>query len=580
MLAVDDESDSRSRIAGELSRRYGEDYRVICQGSATEAVATLERMRDTGQPVAVVLADQWLEGTTGTDFLIRVRTLHPHAKRALMIEWGAWSDPDTATAVLRAMALGHIDYYAVKPWRVPDEQFHRLISEFVYEWCRANSKQSREISLVAEPWTARAHELRSLLTRSGVPYAFHASGSEEARDLVEDTDADVPGPGDPPLIVMHSGKTIVDPSNAELVEAFGVRTELEGESDFDLVIVGAGPAGLAAAVYASSEGLHTLVVERETVGGQAGSTSLIRNYLGFSRGISGGDLAQRAYQQAWVFGTRFLIAREAVELANHGERQLITVPEVGPVSAKAVVLATGVSYRRLGIPSLEALTGAGVFYGAAISEARALAGQRAFVVGGGNSAGQAAVHLARAGGRVTLLVRGPALATGMSRYLCEEIDAARGIDVRLNAEVVDAGGEGRLERLVIRDNASGETDEVDAAAVFILIGARPHTDWLPAAVARDAGGYLLTGAEATRDANLGGRWPLERPPMMFETSLPGVFAVGDVRRGSVKRVASAVGQGSAVIQQVHELLGEQASGTPVPEDDRGDQRSGATTGVS
>jgi thioredoxin reductase (NADPH) len=565
LFAVDDDREALARVVGELSRRYGDDYRVAAARSADAALAELEEMRDSGQPVAVVLADQWIDGDTGSEVLARVRALHPQAKRALLIDWGAWGDPATADAVLKAMALGHIHYYAIKPWRVPDEQFHRLVSEFIYEWCRANSSQSREITIVAPQWSARSHELRDILTRSGVPHGFVASDSPEARRLLDDADGEAPADVEKPVVLMRDGRVMVDPSNAELAQAFGVKTDLARVRDFDVIVIGAGPAGLAAAVYGNSEGLRTLVVERESVGGQAGSTSLIRNYLGFSRGVSGGDLAQRAYQQAWVFGTEFLMMREAAGLRVGGERHVVTVPEVGEVTGAAVVLATGVSYRRLAIPSLEELAGAGVFYGASISEARALAGESVYVVGGGNSAGQAALHLARFAREVTLLVRGPSLAKDMSRYLRDEIDAAENLRVRLNSEVIEGGGEGRLERLVIRDNASGESETVNAAAVFILIGARPRTAWLPDSIERDEHGYVLTGADLMRDTDAAGSWPLERPPFGFETSAPGVFAVGDVRQGSVKRVAAAVGQGSVVIQQVHQLLAErQAAGTPEP----------------
>jgi thioredoxin reductase (NADPH) len=565
LFAIDDDREALGRIAGELSRRYGDDYRVVSQGSADAALAELEAMRDSGEPVAVVLADQWIGEETGSELLARVRALHPQAKRALLIDWGAWSDQATAEAVLRAMALGHIDYYAIKPWRVPDEQFHRLVSEFIYEWCRANSSQSREITVVAQQWSPRAHELRDILTRSGVPHAFLASGSSDARRLLSDVDEGIPGDTEEPIAVMRDGRVMVAPSNTELAQAFGVRTELETRRDFDVIVIGAGPAGLAAAVYAASEGLRALVVERESIGGQAGSTSLIRNYLGFSRGVSGGELAQRAYQQAWVFGTEFLMMREAADLRTEGDRHVVTVPEIGEVGAPAVVLATGVSYRRLGLPSLEELAGAGVFYGASISEARALAGESVYVVGGGNSAGQAAMHLSRWAGEVTLLVRGPSLAKDMSSYLREEIAAAANVRVRLSTEVTDGSGAGRLERLTIRDNASGESQTVEAAAVFILIGARPRTAWLPDVIERDEGGYLLTGADLMRDADAAASWPLERPPLAFETSAPGVFAVGDVRHGSVKRVAAAVGQGSVVIQQVHELLTEPRT-TETPEE--------------
>jgi thioredoxin reductase (NADPH) len=547
LLVVDDEAESLDRAGQELRRRYSSDYRVVCERSAPKALQTLGAMRAAGEEVAVVLADQWTPEVTGSELLARVRELHPLAKRALLIAWGAWGDRATAEAVLRAMALGHIDYYVLKPWQSPDELFHRTISEFLHEWTRTQTARPREIAVVAERRSARAHELRSLLARNGVPHAFHPSDSAEGRRLLAEAGREE---ADVPVVVLLDGRVLVDPSNAELAGGYGVTTELDEQHDFDVVVIGAGPSGLAAAVYASSEGLRTLAIERESIGGQAGSSSLIRNYLGFSRGVSGAELAQRAYQQAWVFGTRFLLMREVVRLETEGERHLVTISDGSEATARAVVLAMGVSYRRLGIPALEALSGTGVFYGASISEAQALAGQQAYVIGGGNSAGQAALHLSRYAKQVSLLVRGSSLAGGVSRYLVDELAAAENIDVRLNTQVIDGGGQGRLERLTLRDAVTGETHEAEAAALFVLIGSRPHTEWLPEVVERDEWGFLLTGPDLAR-ANA---WSLDRPPFMYETSVPGVFAVGDVRHRSVKRVASAVGEGSVAIQQVHEHL--------------------------
>ncbi|MDQ4072450.1 MAG: NAD(P)/FAD-dependent oxidoreductase, partial [Actinomycetota bacterium] len=341
------------------------------------------------------------------------------------------------------------------------------------------------------------------------------------------------------------------PTNAELAGAWGLTTSLEGSPDFDLIVVGAGPAGLASAVYASSEGLSTLVVEAEAIGGQAGSSSLIRNYLGFARGVSGAELAQRAYQQAWVFGTRFLHMRRATALHPGDARHTVRISDGTAPTARAVVLASGATYRRLGIPGLEDLTGVGVFYGASVAEGPMLDGEDVFIVGGGNSAGQAAMHLCRYARRVTLLVRGSSLARSMSQYLCEQLAAMPKIEVRLNTQVVDGGGAGRLEWLRLRDRRSGEVETVGAAALFAMIGARPRTEWLPPEVERDPWGYVATSADVVAAAT---PWPLDRPPLSFETSVPGVFAVGDVRRRSIKRVASAVGEGSVVVQQVHQHL--------------------------
>jgi thioredoxin reductase (NADPH) len=531
LLAVDEDAGCLSRAEQELWRRYGQDYDVRATSSPTAALQQLEALREAGTPVALVLADQWLGETTGAELLARTKALHPSAKRGLLIEWGAWGDPATAEAIFEAMALGRIDYYVLKPQRSPDELFHRTVGEFLFEWARAESPLQGEIELVAEPGSPRTHELHDLLSRNGVPYACHTPDSAAGRALLEEAgreDASVP------VARVRPGQILVDPSKVELAEAFGVSTELGERREFDVAVVGAGPAGLAAAVYASSEGMRAMVVEREAIGGQAGSSSLIRNYLGFSRGVSGAELAQRAYQQAWVFGTSFLLMRDVVELRPGDRCHTLRTADGAEFEAAAVVLASGVSYRRLQIPALVALEGTGVFYGASAAEAKALTGRRVFVVGGGNSAGQAAMHLCRWAEQVTLVVRGPSLAASMSSYLREAIDAADNVETMMGAEVVDGEGDGRLERLILRD-ASGSESSVPADALFILIGAHPGTDWLPLAVERDEWGYVLTGPD-------------------FETSLPGVFAVGDVRSGSVKRVASAVGEGSIVIQQIHRHL--------------------------
>ena len=563
LLAIDEDAGCLSRTGEELERRYGRDYDVRTERSPAAALRQLEELHEAGEPVAVVLADQWLgEGeTTGAELLARVKALHPSAKRGLLIEWGAWAHAETAEAIFEAMAIGRIDYYVLKPQRSPDELFHRTVGEFLFEWARAELPLQGEIEMVAEPGSPRTHELHDLLSRNGVPYACHRPDSAPGRALLEEAgreDASVP------VARIRPGQILIDPSNVEIAEAFGVSTEL-GAEQYDVAVIGAGPAGLAAAVYASSEGLRALVVEREAIGGQAGSSSLIRNYLGFSRGVSGAELAQRAYQQAWVFGTSFLLMREVVELRPGEHSHTLRTADGAELEAAAVVLASGVSYRRLQNPELAALGGAGVFYGASATEAKALAGQRVFVVGGGNSAGQAAMHLARWAERVTVVVRGPSLATSMSSYLREAIDSAANVEVLLETEIVGGEGEGRLERLTLRDSASGATSTVDADALFVLIGARPGTDWLPEEIARDEWGYVLTGrdvgaadeshVEHLMGAKRGAR-PEER--QMLETSLPGVFAVGDVRHGAVKRVASAVGEGSIVIQQVHRCLEESA----------------------
>jgi thioredoxin reductase (NADPH) len=469
-----------------------------------------------------------------------VRDLHPLAKRALLVSFGAWADAPTAAAIHRTIALGHADYYVLKPWRSPDELFHRTIAEFLHEWSRVAASGPSPIAVVAERWSPRGHELTSLLIRNGVPHVAHEPGSAEGRRLLEEV-------GLPecelPVVVSRDGVVLVDPSNAELAASYGMDTELDADADFDVAVVGAGPAGLAAAVYASSEGLRTLVVERESIGGQAGSSSHIRNYLGFPRGVTGAELAQRAFQQAWVFGTRFLVMREVVELGQDGDWFVLSLSNGRRARARSVILATGATYRRLGIPSLEAFTGTGVFYGASASEGKALSGEDVYVVGGGNSAGQAAMHLSRHARRVTLLVRGASLESGMSRYLIETLVATPNVDVRLRTDVSGGEGRGRLERIVLRDVESGAESTVPAAALFVLIGAHPHTDWLPSDIECDERGFVLTGGDLA-----------DRTAAPLETSRPGVFAVGDVRHRSVKRVASAVGEGSGAVQHVHRYL--------------------------
>jgi thioredoxin reductase (NADPH) len=461
------------------------------------------------------------------------------------------------------MALGHIDYYLLKPWRTGDELFHRVMSEFLHEWARVHRREARAVQIVANQWSRRAHEIRDQFARSGVPYAFYTTDCAEGRDLLESARNRIEDPVKLRLlddadsreaditVVSMPAEVLVNPSEEEITEAYGIPTRLGDEHDFDVIVIGAGPAGLAASVSASSEGLRTLTVERASIGGQAGSSSLIRNYLGFSRGVSGAELVQRAYQQAWVFGTSFVLSQSVQELRIKGDHHVALLSDGSEVTARAVILATGVSYRLLEIPSLEELRGRGVFYGASVAESQALAREDVYIIGGGNSAGQAAMHLCRYARNVTLLIRGSSLADSMSRYLSDQIEEVRHIHVRYRTEVVDGEGEHRLQRLTIRDNETGETRSEPAAALFVMIGARPHTDWLPDWIERDDWGYVKTGPDAVaakRSRGLGeGN---DGSYQMFETCVPGVFAVGDMRHGATKRVASAVGEGSVVIRQV------------------------------
>jgi thioredoxin reductase (NADPH) len=546
ILAVDDDPSAVGHLSVELQRRYDRDYRIVFETSPVAALAQLERMAERDERVALVLADQWMPELTGAALLERVKDLHPQAKRALLIAWGDWADELTAAAVRDAVARGCCDYYVLKPWKSPDELFHRSITEYLHEWSRGDASTPHELMLVADRSSKRARELRDMLTHNRVPHRFVASDTDQGTSQRER--AGHP-PADVPIVVLHTGMTLVDPSNREVADAYGASTTLGDRAEFDVAIVGAGPAGLAAAVYASSEGLSALVIERASIGGQAGSSSMIRNYLGFSRGVAGSDLTQRAYQQAWIFGTQFLQLQEVTCVRCGDEWHILDLPGGAEVRAGAVILAMGVSYRSLGVEPLERLLGSGVYYGASPSEAPHYAGGRVYIVGAGNSAGQAAIHLAKYAARVSIVVRGDSLAKSMSSYLIDEIDATSNIDVLTQTQVVDGAGAAQLERLTLRD-ADGSTTDVAADALFVLIGAQPRTDWLPDEIARDAHGFVVTGADLTHDQLLGD-WRMARVPYPYETSFPGVFATGDVRSRSVKRVANAVGEGSSAIQHVH-----------------------------
>ena len=542
LMAVDDEPAVLWLVQQELYKRYGTDYDVRGLTSPEEAVRDLAAV-PAGAEVALVLADQWMPGLTGVEFLDRVRTLHPEAKRAVLITWG-----DRSTApVLSASVLRQIDWIP-KPWRPGDEHFHQAIGQWLYEWALPHRPRFVAARIVGERWSARSHELRDLLSRSSVAFDFLDVSSEEGRALLSEVGVDEEAL---PVVVLFDGRVLRSPSGVEIAGALGMRTRPDPRP-YDVTVVGASPAGLAAAVYDASEGLRTAVLEAEAIGGQAGTSSMIRNYLGFPRGIAGADLAQRAYEQAWLLGAEFVYGPRAVGLRADGARRVVSLSDGSAFISRAVVLATGVTYRRLGVPSLDSLIGAGVFYGAAAPEAQAMAGEAVYVVGGANSAGQAALHLARYARQVTILVRGASLAATMSDYLVREIDAAANITVRHGAEAVGGGGgEGRLTHLVLRDRGSGDTETMPAAGLFVLIGAEPHTQWLPDVIDRDDAGYVLTGADRR-----GGATSTGGETRMFETSLPGVFAVGDVRHGSVKRVASAVGEGAVAIRMVHDHLSQ------------------------
>jgi thioredoxin reductase (NADPH) len=556
LVAVDEDAGALGDVERELRDRYERHYRVVCTRSSHEARACLQEVAAEGEEVALVLAAPQLDGRSGSELLDEVRHLHPHARRGLLIAWGDWGDRATGETIFDAIAHGRIDHYVIRPSASPDEVFHQAISGLLLEWAEALRALPYTIHVVGESWSGRAYELREVLGRCAIPHNFCLAESKHGRALVAEA-------GDGlklPLVVFPDGTVLADPSDADIASAAGSPVNPE-RMEFDLVIVGAGPAGLSAAVYGASEGFSTLVVDEGGLGGQATSSSLIRNYLGFPRGVSGRRLAQRAHEQAWFFGAHFVFMQRVTGLERKHDGLFVTLSEGGRVRTRAVLLATGATYRRLGIPALEALNGAGVFYGGATSEAPTVTGQDVYVLGGANSAGQAALYLARYARRVRLVVRAPSLHAGMSHYLVRQVEATPKLDVRLGTEIVGGGGDGWLERLVLRDRADGSEETVDADGLFLMIGARPNTDWLPPEVERDDRGFVLTGTDLRDDRD----GSLPRSPFLLETSMPRVLAAGDVRHGSVKRVASAVGEGSVAIQLLHRLFaadGLHPSGRP------------------
>lgn len=550
LCIVDADPDARAEVESALIRRFGADYQVLSASTSEAGLEALQRLADQGDDVALVAADLHLPGIGGIELLGRARQLHPGCCRVLLVAMDRYHTrvPFTELVTIqRATALGRIDLTVVKGWVTPEEWLYPQLQEALTAWTVANRPSHVVYRIVGERWAHRSHELRDLLTRNGVPFEFHAADSAPGRQLIGRFGIDERRL---PAVIRHDGSVQHDPSFADIAASHGIHTRPSPDV-YDLAIVGAGPAGLGAAVYGASEGLRTIVLESHAIGGQAGTSSMIRNYLGFPRGIGGGELAHRAWEQAVLFGAHFVFTRDVTAVRTRGAEHVISVGDDAEAVARAVLIASGVAYRRLDIPALDRLVGAGVFYGAASVEAPAMAGERVYVVGGANSAGQAALHLARFAAHVTLLVRGESPAAGMSDYLVTQLEATPNVEVRPATRVVDGHGESHLQALTVEDVRTTRRERVPAAAVFVLIGAEPRTEWLPDRIAVDERGFILTGSEVPA-----GRWPLRRAPLPFETCLPGVLAAGDVRHGSLKRVAGAAGEGCVAVGSVHQYLAQ------------------------
>jgi len=539
IVAVDDEPVVLAAVSRDLRRGFGERYRILRAGSGAEALELLGELKTRGDAVALLLADQRMPGMEGTEYLLEARKVFPDAKRVLLT---AYADTEAAIAAINEVAL---DYYLLKPWDPPEEQLYPVIEDLLTGWEAGSALEAGGLRVIGHRFSRETHELRDFLARNRVPARWlDIERDSEARELVAVAAVDEERL---PVVLLEDGSVLEQPTVLELAERIGVANQPAAEH-YDLVIVGGGPAGLAAAVYGASEGLRTVMVEREAPGGQAGQSSRIENYLGFPAGLSGSDLARRGTDQARRLGAELLSVNDAVSLRVAGAGRIVELTGGAELSANCVLVASGVSYRKLDAPGFAELTGAGIYYGAALTEAKACSEQHVFVIGGANSAGQAAVYFSKYAGKVTVLVRGDSLAKSMSHYLIEQIEALANVEVRTGSEAVAAeGDQGRLARLRIATD--GVVASEDADACFIFIGAAPHTDWLDGVLARDERGFILAGADARAHG-----WPLAREPLPLETSVPGVFVAGDVRARSIKRVASAVGEGSMAVSLIHEYL--------------------------
>ncbi len=544
IVVVDDDADVLAAIERDLRRQYGSKYRIVKGDSGLNALDTLRKVKLRNDPVALIISDQRMPGMNGIEFLKDTLELFPTAKRVLLT---AYADTDAAIAAINSVK---IDYYLMKPWDPPEDRLYPVLNDLLDDWLASYRPPFEGVRVIGHQWSSASFQIKDFLARHQIPYQWlDVEKHAEAPKLLSFVE------GDPPLpvVLFADGSTLAAPTTQQVAAKIGLKTHAELRF-YDLAIVGGGPAGLAAAVYGASEGLRTVLIDAEAPGGQAATSSLIENYLGFPVGLTGADLARRAVTQAKRFGVEILAPQEVTETIFHHTARTLKLADGNDIHCHALVISTGVAYRKLGVQGIEAHAGRGVYYGAALSEAMNCVGEDVYIVGGANSAGQAAMHFCKYARRVIMVVRGESLAASMSHYLIDRINETDNIEVWPYTEVVETLGDSRLEQMRLRQNRDGSENVVDCNRLFIFIGAAPRTQWLPDAIQRDANGFILTGPDLVVNGKNPKGWELERPPYLLETSVPGVFAAGDVRHQSVKRVASAVGEGSIAIQFVHQYL--------------------------
>jgi thioredoxin reductase (NADPH) len=545
ILSVDDEIQVLNAIVRDLRNHYGGDYRIMKANSGADALATVSQLKKRNAPVALLVADQRMPEMTGTEFLKEAVKFYPQVRKVLLTAYA-----DTEAAITSINQIG-LDHYLMKPWDPPDQNLYPILDDLLNDWLATVPLPYDGIRVAGTLWSPQSHNVKDFLSRNRIPYQWlDIETDKEAQVLVESVSED---DHRLPIVFFPDGITMIQPDNLTLAEKVGLQTKAS-QPYYDLIIIGAGPAGLGAAVYGASEGLSTALIEREATGGQAGTSSRIENYLGFPNGISGSDLARRATDQAKRLGAEILTAVEVVKVRIEGPYRIVTLNDGTELSCKALIIATGVTVRTLDEPGVEQLTGAGIYYGAALTEAAHYAGRHVFVVGGANSAGQAAMFFSRYASQVTMLVRDTSLSNSMSQYLIDQIDGTENIDVKTNTIVLEAIGDERLDAIKIKDKVSGEEQTVPAAALFIFIGAKSHSEIVAGLVDRNTAGFIRAGRSLMRNGSRPKGWTLNRDPFPLETNVPGIFVAGDVRDYAVRRVASAVGEGANAVSQVHQYL--------------------------